>query len=343
MKTSTEQRRYTNALTGLAIGDAWGYQVEFKPYAKMPSYPVAAPQKTWIISDDTQMTLALHHGLDTVPDFDDVVDTTDAITEAFLDWQIDPDNYRAPGTTCMGSLRNIRAGAHWFSDNGAIRSAGCGAVMRLLPAAFAPEAYWAGLTALQAVITHKHPGAVVSALITADATRHATSRVGGRHIKYALAAASDIYLGEHPWLHDKYLAEVLSPVTDNVQQYLIAGLNDRLTDALIRADRQYGQYLAQDDQTSFGDPCAQVGAGWDAATATALALLVADMATPGPLTAQAAIAWGATSDGDSDSIAAIAGSIIGAASAQNGYWAHNGVKPVFEPRYKREIKAALVR
>ena len=103
------QIRYANALTGLAAGDAWGYQVEFTSYAHMPAYPVAPPVGTWTVSDDTQMTTALHRALAEVPDFDDIEAVTDAITRQFLLWQVDPDNTRAPGRTCMTSLRNLRA------------------------------------------------------------------------------------------------------------------------------------------------------------------------------------------------------------------------------------------
>ncbi len=31
--------RYDNSLIGLASGDAWGFQVEFRKYADMPAYP----------------------------------------------------------------------------------------------------------------------------------------------------------------------------------------------------------------------------------------------------------------------------------------------------------------
>jgi ADP-ribosylglycohydrolase len=50
----TSADRYRNAMTGLAAGDAWGYQVEFVRYADMPGYPVAPPPGTWIVSDDTK-------------------------------------------------------------------------------------------------------------------------------------------------------------------------------------------------------------------------------------------------------------------------------------------------
>ncbi len=87
--------RYANALTGLAAGDAWGYQVEFTSYAQMPAYPVTPPAgRWWTVSDDTQMTIALHRALAEVPDFGDIENVTAAITRQFLLWQVDPDNTR---------------------------------------------------------------------------------------------------------------------------------------------------------------------------------------------------------------------------------------------------------
>lgn len=113
MTTSTtndlEANRYANALIGLAAGDAWGYQVEFTSYTAMPAYPVAPPAGLWRISDDTQMTLALHDALASVTDYGNLPAVTDAITRHFIAWQVDPDNNRAPGRTCMGSLNNLHA------------------------------------------------------------------------------------------------------------------------------------------------------------------------------------------------------------------------------------------
>lgn len=105
----------------------------------MPAYPVPAPAGEWIISDDTQMTLALHDALVDVEDFADIEAVTDAIVRHFVLWQVDPDNTRAPGRACMGSLHRLRSGARWYDKDGARESAGCGAVMRLVPAAFVPS------------------------------------------------------------------------------------------------------------------------------------------------------------------------------------------------------------
>ncbi|CAG7618481.1 ADP-ribosylglycohydrolase family protein [Rhodococcus opacus] len=340
--------RYGNALTGLAAGDAWGYQVEFTSYTQMPAYPVTPPAgQWWTISDDTQMTLALHWALAEVTDFADIEAVTDAITRQFLLWQVDPDNTRAPGRTCMTSLHNLRAGACWYETHGAVESAGCGAVMRLVPTAFAPQQYLLGLTALQAVITHKHPRAVVPALLLADATRHAPEYCG-RFLEHALTGAAQIYNGTSGWTMDPYLRDVLAPITGDVSSYLVDGLNDGTTDILTAAAGRLEQ-LRHLPPAEFGDPCAGIGEGWESASAVALALLVADRATTdndpaaAALTGPEGLAWAATSNGDSDSIACIAGGLIGSAHPEKDYWAAVGLTPTFEPRYAEEIATAARR
>lgn len=338
--------RYDNSLIGLAAGDAWGFQVEFRKYADMPAYPVPAPAGEWMISDDTQMTLALHDALVEVTDFGDIPAVTDSIVRHFIKWELDPDNFRAPGMTCMGSLANLRGGANWYDADGARKSAGCGAVMRLTPAAFGPESHWLGLTALQAVITHKHPRAVIPALLLADATRHAHER-GGVFLEHSLASGRAVVDGSSHWIDDPYLNDVLAPIVGDMSSYLIKGLNDGVTEALTNAieRRDALRFLGSNDPSSYGDPCVGIGEGWESASATALALLVADMATgsedePAHLTGPQALAWASTSNGDSDSIACMAGALIGAAHSEPDYWSRNGLNPTFEPRYAQELDNA---
>ena len=338
--------RYANSLIGLAAGDAWGYQVEFVNYDRMPSYPVAAPPQIWRVSDDTQMTLALHDALVAAGgQLDDITTVTAAITEHFLRWQVDPENNRAPGATCMTSLRRLREGARWHDPEGAVESAGCGAVMRLVPAAFCPDETWLGITALQALITHKHPRAVAAALILGEAVRRAPV-LSGRFLEHAVSAAMSVLTGESPWLHDEHLAAVLSPITTDVESYLAAGVEDGNLDALLDAYAVKRQ-LDELDPNSWGDPCAGIGQGWESASAVAVGLLVADMATPRwsappALGARAALGWAATSNGDSDSIACIAGAVIGAASGDPDFWINATVLPRFEERYARALRKAPV-
>jgi ADP-ribosylglycohydrolase len=338
------QARYRNALIGLAAGDAWGYQVEFRSYSAMPAYPVPAPKKTWKVSDDTQMTLALHDALvDVAGQLDDIDAVTKAITARFLDWQVDPDNNRAPGATCMKSLSRLRGGARWHDTAGALSRPGCGAVMRLTPAALCPEPVWLGITALQAVLTHKHPRAIASALVLGDAIRSAPTRRGS-FLDHAISAAMTVLTGKSPWLRDDFLLQVLSPMTSNVPGMLAAGVKGVLLDALLDA-HAIKQELATFAPAEWDDPCSGIGEGWESGSATALGLLVADMATtPGPhrapLNGREAIGWAATSNGDSDSIASIAGAVIGAAHTAAEYWAGSTLTPRFEPRYAKALRIA---
>lgn len=338
--------RYANAMIGVAAGDSWGYQVEFTSYDKMPAYPVPAPKTIWRISDDTQMTLALHDALidtqDQIGNFDAI---TTAIEDRFLLWHKDPQNNRAPGATCMTSLKRLRAGIAWHEPGGALTRAGCGAVMRLVPAAFYPTEHWRAITALQAVITHKHPRAVAAALLLADAIRFAPQR-HGHFLDHAISDIMQLLSGTSPWLQDEHLATVLAPITDDIAGYLEDGLRDKdhcLVDAMLDAF-QVKRELADLTRADYGDPCTGIGQGWESATATAIGLLVADMATSDThtpfLDGREALAWAATSNGDSDSIASIAGAIIGAAHTAPNYWKTVGVTPRFEPRYGKQLRAA---
>ena len=91
-----------------------------------------------------------------------------------------------------------------------------------------------------------------------------------------------------------------------------------------------------------GDPCAGIGEGWDAATATALGMLAADLHRNGRLNPVDAIAWAATSNGDSDSIATLAGALIGASSSDPGFWGDHQLGLCLEPRYADEIDNAAL-
>jgi ADP-ribosylglycohydrolase len=338
---ATTATRYANALIGVAAGDAWGYQVEFTQYANMPAYPVAPPPGIWRISDDTQMTFAVHDALVDADDLDDVDKVTAALTARFQEWKASPQNNRAPGRTCMGSLVNLAAGACWYDDDGAIASAGCGAVMRLVPTAFADEDHWLGLTALQALVTHNHPRAVVSALLLADGVRSAPTRAGNLLV-FAMAEAGALYDGTSTWPQDPYLRRVLAPLTDDVRGYLVAGLDDGLAD-ILTATLTVQNEIRGLDPAAYGDPCVGIGQGWESASAVALALLVADQSTGphAPLDPADGLGWAATSNGDSDSIASMAGALIGAASSSADFWTRTAnLKPKFERRYERALDRA---
>ncbi len=88
--------RYSNALTGLAAGDAWGYQSSSPPTLRCRPTRCRRLRGEWIISDDTQMTLALHDALTEVADFDDIEAVTAAIVRHFTLWKLDPRQQSRP-------------------------------------------------------------------------------------------------------------------------------------------------------------------------------------------------------------------------------------------------------
>ncbi|RYF47131.1 MAG: glycohydrolase, partial [Comamonadaceae bacterium] len=166
----------------------------------------------------------------------------------------------------------------------------------------------------------------------------------GRFLEHALTTAAQIYNGTSTWTEDPYLRDVLAPITGDVPSYLVEGLNDGTADILTAAAGRLEQ-LRHLPPAEFGDPCAGIGEGWESASAVALALLVADLATTdddasAALTGPGALAWASTSNGDSDSIACIAGGLIGSAHPEKDYWTAAGVSPIFEPRYAEEIETA---
>ncbi|QEM41531.1 hypothetical protein SEA_FORZA_61 [Gordonia phage Forza] len=334
--TTINPALYRNAMIGLAAGDAWGYQVEFTQYKKMPK-PVPQPSGEWVVSDDTQMTLALEKAIHALDELgwlnpEHVHGMEEVILAEFSDWAYSPLNTRAPGATCMGSIRMLNEfGRHWSLD--ALSSAGCGAVMRLLPTITLDDESWRALTALQAVITHNDPAAVASALLLGEVGR-AIANGNREPMLHALNVLDEMLNGQYG-KKDKFLAKVLDPATLDVPAYIRKGVKDGKLDMAIFSGAH--RILAEHIDIFNEDICNGVGQGWDAMTATALAIMVADRYLAGDLTVQGAMEWAVTSNGDSDSIGAIAGMLIGLSSNDDDFWKKNGVDPVFEDVYAGEL------
>lgn len=165
-------------LMGGAIGDALGYQIEFKRGIKNKEITKYL-NDFGIISDDTQMTLFTANGLiwrETRGSLRGIAPLpTDAVYEAYLDWldtQNNTNNHnikmswiknikelnipRAPGNTCISALSSGKKGTIKEPIND---SKGCGGIMRVAPIGLYmnnPEN--AGRFAAEvSAITHGHP------------------------------------------------------------------------------------------------------------------------------------------------------------------------------------------
>jgi ADP-ribosylglycohydrolase len=174
---------------GGAVGDAFGYEVEFDSISKIRtrfgasgiSEPISHKGKL-IVSDDTQMTLFTLEGMPQALSKDDfsVKSCVDSIRLAYLDWlgtqggsvrgkgwlaaQPEMHARRAPGNTCMSALSSGGKGSIRHALN---NSKGCGGVMRVAPIGLVlkglkPEETFQ-LAAEAAACTHGHPSGYLSA------------------------------------------------------------------------------------------------------------------------------------------------------------------------------------
>ena len=290
--------RWTDVIRGVAIGDAWGAPNELYTYVEIPE--IAKRDSTYLpknleVTDDTQMTLFLARALNGCRGEAEI---KQAIVREFLNYLHDVDfASRGPGKTVSASLRRIDAGIDWQSASPR-DATGCGAVMRVSPAAFLPEDTWVGAAAVSAAVTHASPMCVAAAIVDVAVIRAClTGETGpGRVINHALSLAREPdafgLLDPCGWVAELCLD-------------LKSGFAE-VEHALLNAQKGL-HHLAKNPRS--GDPCEYGGAGWMAHECLATALLCVDLFPGDPWNGL----WRATiTGGDSDSIAAVTGAVLGA-------------------------------
>lgn len=194
VKRSQEERVLASLLGG-AIGDALGYEVEFKSLREIRERfgdtgirtPVLSQGKL-VVSDDTQMTLFTLEGLllslkESGADKDTGI--VSSIRQEYLDWlrtqsatshsrgkrtgrwlaqQPVMHARRAPGSTCLSALES---GGHGTISEPINNSKGCGGAMRVAPIGWIGPGVDADtvfqLAADVAALTHGHPSGYLSA------------------------------------------------------------------------------------------------------------------------------------------------------------------------------------
>lgn len=293
--------RFRGCIVGLAIGDALGYPAEFRSRqqilatfgpdgltdfvsvddARWPRHPliVGATQPPGTFSDDTQMSVAVAQGLlDAGKDASLDAQMT-AIAARFAAWSTSPDNNRAPGGTCMTGCRRLADGVPW--REAAVRnSKGCGSAMRV---------------------------AAIGLLFADDKDQI-----------LEVARASSVLTHGHDAAIEGAAAAALA-----VRLAMRGAGDDEIYDAIV--DATFGR-SADFDERMRQLPAAlehspkvalsKIGLGesWVAEEAVASALYCVSRGDD----FRQAVLLGANTDGDSDSIAAIAGSIAGARHGLSG-------------------------
>ena len=299
----SDAERFLGCLLGGAVGDAFGYAVEFSSISdirrKFGPAGIQEPSLTdgkLVVSDDTQMTLFTLEGI--LKGLEEPSPSTETIVESirlsYLDWlgtqgesnaksrksrgwlahRPELRAWRAPGMTCLSSLRH---GGHGTIKELINDSKGCGGAMRSAPVGlfrrFDPKQAF-DLGARSAAITHGHPSGYLSAGMVSAIVRHL---MDGMDIQAATEASLQILKG---W--DGY-EETLRAVT-------------KALDVAKSASKDHPTIIHS------------IGGGWVGEEALAIALYAVLVAK----SYVEAVRIASNHDGDSDSTASIAGQLWGA-------------------------------
>lgn len=307
--TLLAKRAATGSLLGLALGDAMGFPTEFNDVpsilAKCGPWREMDLPRPAIVTDDTQMTLALGRALRSAMDRGTL--TPEGLERAaraeFVAWSRSPENNRAPGRTCLVACDLLAKERRPWQDASQIHSKGCGANMRVAPLGLVPrlsDEQRAGAAQLQAALTHGHPTALAASDLTAHAVRLLAQGVEplglvGRLRSYAYENRSRY--------HERWLGDLWRYSQDGSPGQFIARGWDECLDALDRLQ----QALRRPSPET--DPCQVTGEGWIAEEALATGLLCFLLFLDEPVTA---LRRAACTSGDSDSLACLAGAFAGA-------------------------------
>ena len=261
---------------GPAIGDALGRPTEFKSLPQIKSeygnQGITDLPEPALYTDDTQMSIAIAEALINTGE-QDIDSIMAAVRDAFIKWRHSPENNRAPGNACLTGVANMERGKHW-SESGVDGSKGCGSAMRVASIGYLYQNYPEKLREVA-----KATGVCTHRHPTADA-----ACIGAAYlVKLALDGVSP----------DTMIPELLS---------FTRGISEEFDKAILKVE----ECLNWEDEEKALD---YLGEGWIGEEAVALALYCF---LRYPDSYEKVVIRGANTNGDSDSIACIGGSISGA-------------------------------
>ncbi len=264
-------------LLGLACGDALGAPTEFLRREQIRRHygpaGIQEPPDPARYTDDTQMALYLARALVEVP-AGDIDEVMAAVSRQFVAWLNDPTTpSRAPGNTCLAASRNLARGIPW-RESGVPRSKGNGSAMRVAPVGY---------------LYQHHPARLRE-------VAHASGIATHGHPAGDAACIGMAYLVKLA-LDGRPVQEWPAAVQD-----LCRGISPEFDAAVARVPACLG-WADEQEALRF------LGEGWVGEEALALALYCV---LRHPDDYVAAVRCGANTDGDSDSIACMAGALSAA-------------------------------
>ncbi|MBY0524127.1 MAG: ADP-ribosylglycohydrolase family protein [Gemmataceae bacterium] len=281
----TRRSRLLGAVLGAAIGDAMGHPTEFVGSfdairSRFGPEGVTGFRLYWDrddqhfapYTDDTQMAEIVLRSL--LEEHTDLAAAMKRMAEGFVHWASHPQGgHRAPGNACMAGCRALERGAHW-SEAGGATAGGCGSVMRAYPfgLVFADD------------------------LAKAEEWSVAHSKLTHRD-PIALAASAAMAVGMALVLAERDPAWVGSEMVAAACRYS------------ARTAVMMAQAIEEARNGTKPEVTLQRLQGWAAHEAIAAGLYVFTRHPDDPRTA---ILEGANTPGDSDSIATLAGALVGA-------------------------------
>lgn len=306
----------TGALLGLAIGDALGHPTEFQEIEQIarefPHWRQLPLPKPALVTDDTQMTLALARGLRTALERGPLTPLRleRPVREEFVEWWRSPENNRAPGMTCMKSCWRLSEPGRRWQDASDVGSKGCGANMRVAPIGLVRSLdarQLSGAAQLQSALTHGHPTALAASDLTAYAVRRLAEGVPPAGLPAVLRSYA---LASRHRYDEFWLGDLAAHWQDPSARSAVERGWDECLAVLDRLDAA----LAAPDVEA--DPCLATGEGWIAEEAFATGLLCFLLLPDDPV---AAVRRAAYSSGDSDSLACLTGAFAGAHHGESAW------------------------
>ena len=271
-----ESGKAVGVILGLAVGDALGAPTEFlsldRIKARYGPEGIQDLPEPALFTDDTQMAVAIAEALAQTGDRD-LETIMEAVKHHFIQWAHSPENNRAPGRTCLEGIARMEAGMPW-SESGIARSKGCGSAMRSAPIGY----------------LYQHDPEKLRQVA------HATGICTHGHPAADAACIGAAYLVK--------LALDHTPPNDMIPRLL--AFTQGISREFDKAIEKVPECLdGQDEEAALE----HLGQGWIGEEAVALALYCF---LRHPDDYQKTVLRGANTNGDSDSIACIAGAISGA-------------------------------